>query len=246
MKKSIIVIPSRIGSTRLPRKPLLDLQGKTLIRRAYEGAKKSKLSSKVIVATDDLEIKKEVLSFGGEAILSPKKLETGTDRIAWVIKNKIKEEYDFIVNVQGDEPMANGEMVDMMVTGLTKEKDEEVVAITLKTKLNQLTSLENPNTVKVVTDKFNQAIYFSRSVIPKNRENLEKTTYFKHLGYYCYRKNFLLQFPKMKQTPLEKSEKLEQLRILENGYKIKVLETKFSPVEINDQKDLLEFKKKLR
>ncbi len=248
MKESVIIIPSRIGSTRLARKPLINLGGKTLIRRVHEGAAEAKLADKVIVATDDEEIEKEVLSFGGEVVLSPKSLKTGTDRVAWVVKHKLGENYRFIVNVQGDEPMVKGEMIDLLVEGLAKEKDEDVVMTTLKTKFEQLPDLKNPSMVKVICDKFDHAIYFSRNVIPyaQDMKNFSVAKYFKHLGYYCYRREFLLQMSRWEQTFLEKSEMLEQLRILENGYKIKVLETNFPTMEINDEKDLLEFSKKFQ
>ena len=244
--KSIIVIPSRIGSTRLKRKPLIKLNGKTLIERVYEGCKTSKLANRIVVATDSKEIKKEVLSFGGEVILTPKNINTGTDRVGYIIKNKIKESYDIVLNIQGDEPMVNGKMVDLMIKSLSKEKDKSVVISTLKTKFKNLKDVLNPNFVKVICDKFDNAIYFSRSVIPNDRENKKNFKHFRHMGYYCYRKDFLLKYIKMKQTPLERMELLEQLRAIENGYKIKVIETKFDTIEINDKSDVKRFEKKFR
>ena len=242
--KSLIVIPSRIGSTRLPKKPLIDLCGKTLIQRVYEGARESKLANKIIIATDSLEIKKKCEEFNAQVMMTPQTINTGSDRVAYVAE-KLQEEFDIIVNVQGDEPFCTGEMVDSLISSLKHNLDNpNCVMSTLKVKFKNSDDILNPNLVKVITDNHNNAIYFSRSVIPYNRDKTESFTHFRHLGYYAYKTDFLITYSSMKQTPLEKMESLEQLRVLENGFNIKVVETENDTLEINTFEDIELFEKK--
>jgi len=228
--KNIIVgiIPARWGSTRLPGKPLLDIKGKPMIQRVYEQAKKSKLLDKVIVATDDKRIFDCVINFNGEAVMTLKKHKSGTDRIYEAAKNL---KADIIVNIQGDEPFIPPGNIDAAIEPLLKEKDLNVS--TLSVEFNEP---DDPNKVKVIFDKNNFAIYFSRSVIPFNRDG-KKIKYYKHIGLYVYRKKYLLRFAKMKQSTLEIAEKLEQLRIIENGDKIKVVVTKKDSIGIDTIED---------
>ncbi|MGL4393397.1 MAG: 3-deoxy-manno-octulosonate cytidylyltransferase [Fusobacteriaceae bacterium] len=234
--KFLGVIPARYASTRLEAKPLKDICGHSMIEWVYKRTLKSKLD-KVVVATDDKRIFDEVKSFGGEAIMTRVDHENGTSRIAEVC-DKISG-YDVVINVQGDEPLIEFEMINSLISAF--ENEPELVMGTLKQKLKDIKDIENPNFVKVIADKNNYAIYFSRSVIPyprnfelKNNENI----YFKHVGIYGYKSDFVKKYSEMPQTNLEKCESLEQLRVLENGYKIKVLETPFEIVGVDTQEDL--------
>ena len=229
--KNIIVgiNPARWGSTRLPGKALLDIKGKPMIQRVYEQAMKSKLLDKVIVATDDKRIFDCVIKFNGNAVMTSKKHKSGTDRIYEAAKDL---KADIIVNIQGDEPFIPPDNIDKAIEPILKDKNLNVA--TLAVEFNEQ---DNPNNVKVVFDKNNFAIYFSRSAIPFNRDG-KKIKYYKHIGLYVYRKKFLLRFAKMKQSTLEIAEKLEQLRILENGERIKVVVTKKDSIGIDTLEDL--------
>ncbi|MGL5963212.1 MAG: 3-deoxy-manno-octulosonate cytidylyltransferase [Fusobacteriaceae bacterium] len=226
------VIPARYASTRLEAKPLKDICGHTMIEWVYKRALKSGLD-KVVVATDDMRIYDEVIKFGGEVILTSESHTNGTSRIAEVC-DKISG-YEVIINIQGDEPLIEPAMIDSLIDAFRKESD--LLMGTLKHKISSMEEIENPNVVKVVTDKNDYAIYFSRSVIPYPRE-LKLENYFKHVGIYGYKSDFVRAYSKMESTPLEKSESLEQLRVLENGYKIKVLETRFAIVGVDTREDL--------
>ncbi|MGL5088059.1 MAG: 3-deoxy-manno-octulosonate cytidylyltransferase [Cetobacterium sp.] len=230
--KFLGVIPARYESTRLPNKPLKDICGHTMIEWVYKRALKSNLD-KVIVATDSVEVFDEVKSFGGDVILTSKNHLNGTSRIAEVCE-KITN-YDVIINIQGDEPLIEGDMINSLI-GIFKE-EEKLQMATLKHKLLKKNDIENPNFVKVVTDKKDYAIYFSRSVIPYPR-NENWDIYFKHVGIYGYKREFVLEYSKLESTPLENSESLEQLRVLENGYKIKVLETPYEIIGVDTQAEL--------
>ena len=229
--KNIIVgiIPARWESTRLPGKPLLDIKGKPMIQRVYEQSKKSRLLDKVIVATDDKRIFDCVINFSGEAVITSKKHKSGTDRIYEAAKNL---KADIIVTIQGDEPFIPPGNIDLAIEPLLKDKDLNVA--TLAVEFNEP---DDPNKVKVIFDKNNFAIYFSRSAIPFNRDG-KKIKYYKHIGLYVFRKKFLLRFAKMRQSKLEIAEKLEQLRILENGEKIKVVVTKKDSIGIDTLEDV--------
>jgi 3-deoxy-manno-octulosonate cytidylyltransferase (CMP-KDO synthetase) len=245
--KITAVIPARYGSTRFEGKPLADILGKPMIQYVYEGVNQSKLIDEVIVATDDQRIFEAVKSFGGKATMTSPAHFTGTDRVAEVAK-KLKSE--IIVNVQGDEPLIKGSIIDEAIRPLLK--DETLELSTLMTRIEDPKDWLNPHIVKVVVDLKNFALYFSRSPIPFPRDlnigRLESNPFgtnrplpkrvFKHIGIYVFRRKFLLHFTKMKPSPLEKLEKLEQLRALENGYRIKVNLVNYDPLSVDTPDDL--------
>ena len=230
--KFLGVIPSRYASTRLEGKPLKDICGHTMVEWVYKRALKSKLDG-VVVATDDERIVDEVKSFGGNVILTRKDHINGTSRIAEVCETYT--DYDVIVNIQGDEPLIEPDMINSIIDSFIE--DNTIPMSTLKYKLTDMAEIENPNAVKVVTDKNDFAIYFSRSVIPYPR-NLNMNNYYKHVGIYGYKRDFVMEYAKMASTSLELSESLEQLRVLENGYKIKVLETPYKIIGVDTQEEL--------
>lgn len=225
------VIPSRYGSTRFPGKPLALINNKPMIQHVYEQVSKSKELNMVVVATDHEKIKETVESFGGKAILTSKDHETGSDRISEITT---KVEGDFFVNIQGDEPLIKPELIDSLINA-AKEQPECV--ITAKTKIKNEEDIKNPNVVKVVTDTIGNALYFSRSAIPYNRAGMD-LTYYKHIGVYLYPKIVLNQFVRLPQSSLEEVEMLEQLRLLENGFKIKVVETNYDAVGVDTPEDI--------
>lgn len=230
--KFLGVIPSRYASTRLEGKPLKDICGHTMIEWVYKRTKLSNLDE-VVVATDDERIYEEVERFGGKAILTSKEHENGTSRIAEVCTKY--EDYDVIVNVQGDEPLIEPEMINSIINSF--KEDDTISMSTLKYKIDTMEEIENPNYVKVITDKKGYALYFSRSVIPYPRK-LDIQNYYKHVGIYGYKRDFVVEYAKMEPTPLELSESLEQLRALENGYRIKVMETPYKIIGVDTQEEL--------
>jgi|UniRef100_UPI003FEF9DBA 3-deoxy-manno-octulosonate cytidylyltransferase (CMP-KDO synthetase) len=230
--KFLGVIPSRYASTRLEGKPLKDICGHTMIEWVYKRTKLSNLDE-VVVATDDERIYEEVEKFGGKAILTSKEHENGTSRIAEVCTKY--EDYDVIVNVQGDEPLIEPEMINSIINSF--KEDDTISMSTLKYKIDTMEEIENPNYVKVITDKKGYALYFSRSVIPYPRK-LDIQNYYKHVGIYGYKRDFVVEYAKMEPTPLELSESLEQLRALENGYRIKVMETPYKIIGVDTQEEL--------
>jgi 3-deoxy-manno-octulosonate cytidylyltransferase (CMP-KDO synthetase) len=241
------VIPARYGSTRFEGKPLADILGKPMIQHVYDGVRQSKLIDDVIVATDDQRILDAVKSFGGKAVMTSPTHSTGTDRVAEVAK-KLKSE--IIVNIQGDEPLIKGDIIDKAIRPLLT--DDTLHMSTLMTRIEEVRDWLNPHIVKVVVDQKNFALYFSRSPIPFPRDlqigRLESHPFgtdrplpkrvFKHIGVYVFRRKFLLGFSKMKPTPIEKLEKLEQLRALENGYRIKVTPVNYEPLCVDIPEDL--------
>ncbi len=245
--KIIAVIPARYESTRLPGKVLKNICGKPMIQHVYERVSNTKLIQQVIIATDDKRILRIAQKFGAEAEMSPKDCKSGTDRIAWIVKkmSDIRED-DIIINVQGDEPLVAPQAIEKLAK--TISKDSDIYMASLMTKISDINELMDPNIVKVVVDKDNFALYFSRSPIPFSRDNwknlktkpvLDKTDiFYKHLGMYAYRKHFLLKYSQMPQTRLEEIEKLEQLRVLEHGYRIKMAETEFDSMSIDTPTDL--------
>lgn len=214
-----------------------------MIEHVYMRAKNSIYLSDVIVATDDERIKEKVEDFGGKVLMTSPNHQTGTDRLVEAIGCLDIDHNDIVVNIQGDEPLLNPEMVDELVKPLLDDKN--LVMSTLKYCLKEEKELNDPNVVKVVTDNNGFALYFSRYPIPYNRTSFA-ANYYKHIGLYAYRKDFLLKYASMKRTPLEQVESLEQLRVLENGYKIKVIETKFETVSVDSQADLDRVDKILR
>jgi 3-deoxy-manno-octulosonate cytidylyltransferase (CMP-KDO synthetase) len=227
------IIPARFASARLPGKPLILIKGKPMIQRVYEQSVKSKLIDKVVVATDDKDIFKCVKNFGGEVIMTSSKRASGTDRICEAAE---KINYDIIVNIQGDEPFIDPKDIDMAIKPLIDDK--KINVSTLAYKFKDEKELADVNKVKVVFDKNNFALYFSRNIIPYNT-GANNINYYKHIGLYVYRKTLLLKFSRMKKSYLENAEKLEQLRILENGEKIKVVITKKDSMSVDTLEDVL-------
>jgi 3-deoxy-manno-octulosonate cytidylyltransferase (CMP-KDO synthetase) len=229
-----VIIPARYDSTRFPGKPLCPLKGKPLIQHVYENSKLSRLAQDVIVATDSETIFERVLAFGGKAVMTEKNHPSGTDRIAEVAASL---DYDIIVNVQGDEPLILPEMIDGVITALD---DTRASIGTLMKKIEDPVEISDNNVVKVVFDKERFALYFSRAAIPFRAPHSEirAPEYYKHIGIYSYRRDVLLSLAGMEQTELEKIEKLEQLRALENGLKIKVMETFLETFGVDTPEDL--------
>lgn len=230
--KNICVIPARFASTRLPGKPLKDICGKPMICRVFDRAKLAKSVSEVIVATDDEKILQIVQKNFGVAMMTKKDHKTGTDRLAEVAEKF--PDVDVIINVQGDEPLIDPNLIDELSEQF---QDKNLQMATVATEIFDENEIKNPNNVKVVFDKNHDALYFSRSQIPFPR-NSENSRVFKHIGIYAYRRNFLLDFAKMSPTSLELSESLEQLRVLENGYKIRVIETNSKFIGVDTEEDL--------
>jgi 3-deoxy-manno-octulosonate cytidylyltransferase (CMP-KDO synthetase) len=238
--KVTAIIPARYASTRLPGKVLCDICGKTMIQRVYERVSKAQNLDQVIVATDDQRVYQEVESFGGRVEMTAKEHSTGTDRLAEVAQSLDSE---VVVNVQGDEPLINPALIDKAVRPLLA--DDTIKMGTLKHEISEETELKDPNSVKVITDQDDFAIYFSRSLIPYPRTD-EDLTYYKHIGLYVYRREFLLEYTDLEATPLEKKESLEQLRALENGYKIKVVETEQQVIGVDTREDLERVRRQLK
>lgn len=240
-QKVLIVLPCRLGSTRLPKKHLIELSnGKTIFEMTYEACLKSK-ADKVIIATDAESIVNRTKQFTNHVELTSDKHNTWSDRVAEVAERH--PEYDIVLNIQWDEPLVDPKTIDEIIDWIT-QSDENTVMCTAKTKFKDIQEVLKPHNVKVITDKNNLALYFSRSIIPFDRTaNIEEHSlniddYRKHLGLYAYKRDFLLEYVKMSQTFSEKMESLEQLRILENWYKIKLIETEFDSIWIDTKEDL--------
>jgi 3-deoxy-manno-octulosonate cytidylyltransferase (CMP-KDO synthetase) len=231
--KVLCVIPARYASTRLPGKPLSMIAGKPMIQHVYERACQAQLPNEVVVATDNELVEKAVLDFGGKAVMTSPDHPSGTDRLAEVAL--MYPDVDVIVNVQGDEPMIPPEVIDRLSEAFNGDADLNMA--TMKVVMDE-EDYENPAAVKVVTDQQGYALYFSRSLMPYPRNKPEGFKVFKHVGIYAYRRNFLLKYAALAPTPLEKAESLEQLRALENGYKIKVLESDFQGIGVDTPEDL--------
>ena len=230
--RTLCVIPARYASTRLPGKPLADICGKPMICRVLERASRAQKPEKVIVATDDERIYDAVRAEGGEAILTRADHPTGTDRLAEVAE--AYPEVDLIVNVQGDEPLIEPSVIDDLIAPF--EVDENLPMATVMTRMDDAAEQLNPNNVKVIVDKLGYALYFSRSLVPYPRAAVSPV--YKHIGIYAYRRDFLLRYARLEPTPLERAESLEQLRALENGYGIRVLETDCHFVGVDTAEDL--------
>lgn len=231
--KVIAVIPARYRSSRFDGKVLADIQGKPMIEWVYRQTIKSRLIDKTIVATDDDHIFKAVTKFGGEAVMTSANNKTGTDRIAEAVKDI---NTDLVVNVQGDEPLINPEVIDSVIQPLLD--DPKLQITTAACEIKNKDDLDNPNVVKVVMDHQDFALYFSRSRIPYQGSHQKIFSTYKHLGLYSYRKDFLIHFTSLPQSCLEKTERLEQLRVLENGDKIKVIKTNYDGVGVDTKEDL--------
>ena len=232
MQQEILgVIPARYESSRFPGKPLAIIAGKTMLQHVWERASRARTLSRVAIATDDDRIFREARRFGAEACMTRGDHASGSDRVAEVAAGGRAE---VIVNIQGDEPLIDPEAVDAAVKGLLE--DEATPMGTLKKRIEDPAEVSNPNVVKVVTDLEGNAIYFSRSVIPYARGG--SAVHYKHVGLYVYRSEFLLGYSSLNRGPLEEAEKLEQLRALENGYKIRVVETGYESLGVDTPEDL--------
>lgn len=245
--KKVIVIPARLDSSRLPKKVLLDLNGKTVLQRVYEQCLKVKNIDEVYIATDSLEIKEVCETFTNQVVITKSTHQSGTDRIGEAISSI---DCDIVINVQGDEPFIEPSLIEALVNSFS---NSEISMSSAMSKINNVKDLQNSNVVKVVVDHHNNALFFSRSLLPfprdvkeisNSNEVLKKYQFFRHIGIYGYRKDFLLKFVNMEQSYLEKVEKLEQLRALENGFKIKMIEAESSLIGIDTQEDYEEALKK--
>lgn len=240
--KILGVIPARFASTRFPGKPLVDIGGKSMIQRVYEQAKKCTALADVFVATDDERIFNHVIAFGGKVVMTATNHPSGTDRCAEVAK--MHPEYDVVINIQGDEPFIDPGQISK-VAGCFGDANTQLA--TLVKKVSSTEELLNANTPKVVVNKLSEAIYFSRSPLPHIRgwqpENwLQSYPYFKHIGIYGYRADILQQVTQLPISPLELAESLEQLRWIDNGYRIKVAETELESQAIDVPEDLEKLK----
>ncbi len=238
--KIIAVIPARYASTRFPTKLIQDLGGKTVIRRTYESALETNLFDDVFVVTDSELIFDEITKNGGNAIMSIKEHESGSDRIAEAVENL---DVDIVVNVQGDEPFIDRESLEKIIELYKNDVNKEIDLASLMREITDEEAIQNPNNVKVITDQFGFALYFSRSVIPYPREKNVGVRYFQHIGVYAFRKQALMDFYSLPMKSLEASEKLEQLRYLEYGKKIRMIETSHIGIGIDTPEDLERAKK---
>ena len=232
------VIPARYGSTRLPGKPLLEIAGKPMIQHVVERVRQATAPHRVIVATDDDRIVAAVEAFGGEALLTATDHPTGTDRLAEVAA--AFPAVDLVINVQGDEPLIPPQAIDALAAAFTDRPDLQMA--TLISELEDADA-ENPAAVKVVASLDGHALYFSRSLIPYPRNPGSQCRYYKHIGVYAYRRDFLLQYAKLSPTPLEQTESLEQLRALEHGFRIRLIETAFRSIGVDTPEDLQRVRK---
>jgi 3-deoxy-manno-octulosonate cytidylyltransferase (CMP-KDO synthetase) len=237
------VIPARYAATRLPGKPLVEIAGKPMIQRVWEQVRQAKNISRVVVATDDDRIRTVVEKFGGEAIMTRSDHATGTDRIAEVAAS---HEAGIFINVQGDEPLVSPEAVDALAEAISG--DPEVQLATLAVALKTPADIMDPNIVKVVLDFDDNALYFSRAPIPWVRDKGTAThaRHLKHLGLYAYRRSALIEYNTLPPGDLERVEQLEQLRWLENGFKIRVAETEHDSVSVDVPDDVARIEKLLR
>ena len=232
--KIIAVIPARYEASRFPGKLMQMLDEKTVIATTYQNVVDTQLFDEVFVATDSERIYNEIKNIGGNALMTGEH-ETGSDRIAEAVATI---DCDIVVNVQGDEPFLKLEPLKKLISVFKDDKEAQITLASLKIKLSEIEDIENPNHVKVITDQQGFALYFSRSVIPYPRETSIKAEYYKHIGVYAFRKKALLNFAKLKMQPLEIAEKIECIRYLEYGMKIKMIETDFVGVGIDVPEDL--------
>lgn len=229
------VIPARYASTRLEGKVLVDLAGKPMIRRVWERARKAKLLDDLLVACDDERIAETVKGFGGKAVMTAKAHTCGTDRIAEAV---YPLDARAVVNIQADEPLLQPVMIDQLAQALLS--DDSASMFTLAKRIEKREEITDPNVVKVVLDRNNLALYFSRSAIPCHAvgSRVDAPVYYKHIGMYGYTKDFLFTYKNMPSSSLERTEKLEQLRVLEAGCRIKVIETRYETIGVDTAEDL--------
>jgi 3-deoxy-manno-octulosonate cytidylyltransferase (CMP-KDO synthetase) len=243
MSKIIAFIPARYPSTRFPGKPLALISGKPLIQHVYERAQACPELDETYVATDDQRIYTCVEGFGGRAIMTAEDHQSGTDRIAEAAERLNVGPHDIVVNIQGDQPLFQPSMLADLIRPLNE--DRTIPMSTLMYGIEEDREIQDPNNVKVVVDTNGYALYFSRLPIPFVRDKASRTHYYKHLGMYAYRKKFLLTFTKLPYGRLEGVEKLEQLRALEHGFKIKVIETPFDSIEVDVPEDVVAVERQL-
>jgi len=241
--KTVVIIPARLDSTRLPRKVLLNICSKPMIQHVYEASLKAKNIDEVYIATDSQEVKSICEKFTTNIVMTSDKHKSGTDRLAEAVS---QISCDYVVNVQGDEPLIDPFLISELAEVL---KEEDIEMVSAMHKIDTTDELKSVNSVKVTVDNNSKALYFSRSIIPHHRDDwntlLEHHStipnalkFYKHIGIYGYKKHFLKKYATMEQTYLEKLEKLEQLRVLENGFKIRMIETNYKPVGVDIQEDL--------
>lgn len=245
MTKIVGIIPARYGSTRFPGKPLTLIQGKTMIQRVWEQANKASALAQVVVATDDDRIVDHVISFGGHVIMTEETHPTGTDRCRQALETTelMGDTFDAVINIQGDEPFIDPEQINLVASCFQNPYTE---LATLVKRLTKTEDLFNPNIIKVVTSSIGEAMYFSRNPIPyfrgEDQENwVDKGVYFKHIGIYGYRSDVLRKITLLPQAELEKTESLEQLRWLQNGYRIQIRETDKESRSVDAPEDLKYF-----
>jgi len=232
-RKILGIIPARYASSRFPGKALARLGNSTLLEHVYDRVMMARYLTSVIIATDDRRIAEEARRFGARVSMTRADHPSGTDRCAEVAS--AFEDVELVVNIQGDEPLIDPAAIDSAVLPLVEE--ESIPMATLKKRIEDPREIDDPNVVKVVTDRFENAVYFSRSTIPYPRDN-EAVAHYKHIGLYIYRRNFLLRYPDLPVGALEKAEKLEQLRALENGFNIRVVETDYESFGVDTPADL--------
>jgi len=233
------VIPARFESSRFPGKVLANIAGRTMIQWVWEAASKSTMLEDLIIATDDEKVVKAAETFGGKAVMTSKDYSSGTDRICEVV-NPL--DVKIVINIQADEPLINGSMIDELARTLLE--DTSIQVATLRYKIGDSDELNDPNVVKVVSDKDGFALYFSRSLIPCSLSSAAQEIY-KHIGMYAYTKDFLFTFANLTPSSLEQAEKLEQLRALEHGYKIKVIDASCDSISVDTPRDLEKVREKL-
>lgn len=238
--KIISMIPARYSASRFPGKLMQDLEGKPVILRTYEATVATQLFDDVFVVTDSEVIYDTIVSHGGKAIMSQKEHECGSDRIAEAVEHL---DIDIVVNVQGDEPFTEVSSLQKLIEVFKDDKDKQIDLASLMVHITDQDEINNPNTVKVIVDNFNFALYFSRSPIPYPRDKNINVKYFKHKGVYAFRKEAILDFYNLPMKPLEASEKIECIRYLEYGKRIKMVETHVEGVEIDTPEDLERAKK---
>lgn len=233
------IIPARWSSTRFPGKPLVNIGGKSMIQRVYEQAMQCRSLQHVIIATDDERIAEEAKKFSGRVVMTSTQHQSGTARCAEVL-SKMENEVDVVINIQGDEPFIHPEQIELLCKQFSIHPHIQIVTL-IKT-ITDLADIQNPNCVKVVKDKINDALYFSRAAIPHLRDGLNTATFYKHVGIYAYNSNILKHIVTLPEGKLEQAENLEQLRWLENGIKISTVETAFENISVDTPDDLEKIK----
>jgi 3-deoxy-manno-octulosonate cytidylyltransferase (CMP-KDO synthetase) len=231
--KTAIIIPARLGSTRLPQKPLRMIAGMSLIERVYRQCKKAQGIDAVMIATDSDKIAKHVNNFGAGAIMTPEDCANGSERVFYAAKH-LSEDFEIIINVQGDEPLIEPSVIEQLAAAF---EDEDVMIATPISPIKEKANIENEHIVKTVTDARNNILYFSRSVIPfrKDKDNIP---YWRHIGLYAFRRKILEEIRHLAKTELEESESLEQLRWLYHGYKIRAIQVENVSIEVNTEEDI--------